>query len=507
MTFAAPRRAAVSRPIVPAINVVAVIWPVLSVAMLLYVVVGFAQLHRLRRHWRAANIGATCVMVSDDTGPAVVGMLRPTIVIPEWVLRFDPQHLSLVLRHEREHQRSGDASVLALAQLALVATPWNPVAWWQVRRLRLAIELDCDARVLRAEPDVRSYGNLLLEVGRPRGGFALVGASLSGRAGELEQRIRMMTRRGRGVSKSGAVLSVGAGLLAIGVGCGLPAPQRPAPVAAPPSVATETPKGAVDTSTARASKAPLSGARNSTAVKPANAKEGTNSGADSVTDPMQSLIQKLRAADDSARRETGQLPDTATERHLEALVGKLRAATGASTAPCDASPTLHPARDPSRIQNPVSIQARTPPTMDSCTYEALFRSAVSDSAAAEAPVPACTAGAGPADTVVIKLIVSNSMTRSDGRIELDGGSATDDGTSVQLRDPQTGERTMSCTLGRTGTLRVFGVGAFNGNPIVVRVSRPTSLTVVSGSGRVLVAPTAIPQESRRLLLEWKAAQE
>ena len=32
--------------------------------------------------------------------------------------------------------------------MAVVLMPWNLPLWWQWRRLRFAIEVDCDARVL-----------------------------------------------------------------------------------------------------------------------------------------------------------------------------------------------------------------------------------------------------------------------------------------------------------------------------------------------------------------------
>jgi hypothetical protein len=48
--------------------------------------------------------------------------------------------------------------------------PWNVALWWQLSRLRLAIEVDCDARVVarKAESNVIAYGQLLLCV-RERG--------------------------------------------------------------------------------------------------------------------------------------------------------------------------------------------------------------------------------------------------------------------------------------------------------------------------------------------------
>jgi hypothetical protein len=72
--------------------------------------------------------------------------------------------------------------------------PWNPAAWWQLRRLRLAMEVDCDSRVLARRADVRAYGTLLLEVGRRTSGARLVGAAaFSEPRSFLERRIRIMT--------------------------------------------------------------------------------------------------------------------------------------------------------------------------------------------------------------------------------------------------------------------------------------------------------------------------
>jgi TonB family protein len=82
-----------------------------------------------------------------------------------------------------------------LAGLALVvAMPWNLPLWWQFARLRMAIEMDCDGRVLRRERDARAYGALLLEVGRRRSRRGLVVAFSEPRI-FLERRIRQITAR------------------------------------------------------------------------------------------------------------------------------------------------------------------------------------------------------------------------------------------------------------------------------------------------------------------------
>jgi bla regulator protein blaR1 len=42
-----------------------------------------------------------------------------------------------------------------VAQLMVALAPWNLPAWWQLRRLRFAIQVDSDARVLQTNIDLR----------------------------------------------------------------------------------------------------------------------------------------------------------------------------------------------------------------------------------------------------------------------------------------------------------------------------------------------------------------
>lgn len=179
-----------------------------------------------RRRWRAADVDGVAVLISGRTGPAVVGFFRSRIVLPRWVAEeMEPHARRLILAHEREHLRARDPQLLALGLLAAALLPWSPAGWWMLRRLRLAAEVDCDARVLALDGDVRSYGSLLLEVGR-RGSAVLVGAAaLSEPTGFLERRIRMMTETRRGGMV--AVLRM-LGLCAVAVGAlaALPRPDR-----------------------------------------------------------------------------------------------------------------------------------------------------------------------------------------------------------------------------------------------------------------------------------------
>jgi TonB-dependent SusC/RagA subfamily outer membrane receptor len=151
------------------------------------------RLRRSRRRWSPAELAGTSVYVSARGGPAVVGVLRPSIVVPEWLLAEGEAAQRIVLLHEQEHVRAYDPALLAAAPLAVAAMPWNLALWWQLRRLRLAIELDCDRRVLARGVDPASYGSLLLDIAG-RGGPALAGAaSIAEPRTFLERRILAMS--------------------------------------------------------------------------------------------------------------------------------------------------------------------------------------------------------------------------------------------------------------------------------------------------------------------------
>ncbi len=204
-----------------------IVWLTLSIAVACNFFGGILVLRWMRRSWQRRTVMGVPVLVSARTGPAVVGVLAPAIVLPEWVLALEPAQLSLMLRHEDEHRRAGDGRVLALAQLALIVMPWNLAVWWQILRLRVAVELDCDARVLR-DADARSYGDLLLEVARPRRGPTLMGVTaFAERAAQLERRIRLLPRHRARTTRRARVVALCTGVSALTVAWAAPHPAVP----------------------------------------------------------------------------------------------------------------------------------------------------------------------------------------------------------------------------------------------------------------------------------------
>ena len=221
-------------------------WVLASLLLAMLVLVSYLRLRRQRVRWRDAEVDGVRVFVSGALGPAVVGLRRPRIVVPEWVLGESEARRRLILAHEAEHVAAGDGRLLAGAYGALVLAPWNALVWWQVRRLRLAAEVDCDARVVRRGADLRGYAGLLLKVGE-RFGAAAPAAAFAEPRSLLSRRLRVLTavppaRRGW---RAAAVAL--AGLTVAALACVAPRPDRPGevsptePIEAPKVVAAATP--------------------------------------------------------------------------------------------------------------------------------------------------------------------------------------------------------------------------------------------------------------------------
>lgn len=173
-------------------------WIAGSSALLVLLGVSAIRLRRARMDWERRSIDRTEVWVSDDVGPAVLGVVRPDIVIPDWALGLPTPLRRLMLLHETEHLRTGDSRLLLAGFLTVAVAPWNIFLWWQLHHLRLAVELDCDRRVLLhsagESASVADYGRLLLEVGRRRSRMIPVAVGTAGTGSSLELRLRELLR-------------------------------------------------------------------------------------------------------------------------------------------------------------------------------------------------------------------------------------------------------------------------------------------------------------------------
>jgi hypothetical protein len=176
------------------------LWTLLSAILASVAARATFEGRRLRSGLRPHQVIGSTVLLSDDMGPAAVGVRRSAIVMPRWALDLDEAFLKLVIRHEREHLRARDPLLLLVTLVAVILVPWHLPLWWARKRLWLAIEMDCDRRVLRAHPDVRRYGQLLLLTAQrapnARANLAVltVVAPLRPHVSHLSRRISAMTQ-------------------------------------------------------------------------------------------------------------------------------------------------------------------------------------------------------------------------------------------------------------------------------------------------------------------------
>ena len=172
------------------------LWIASSVLLFAAILFGRWRVAREKRRARAGIVQGHDVLLTRDLGPAVAGIRKPVVFVPDWVVALDDASQRLLLAHEVEHVRRRDTGMLMTGAALTALVPWNPVAWWLARRRRIAVELDCDARVLAAHPDVRRYADLLLvAAGKPRFTSRFLAAHFGEHISDLERRIDAMTNK------------------------------------------------------------------------------------------------------------------------------------------------------------------------------------------------------------------------------------------------------------------------------------------------------------------------
>ncbi len=207
-------------------TVLIVLWSLASGSLLAFYLRSYLRVRRARREWTTRELDGKSLWVSEKTGPAVLGLFNGAIVVPAWVLSQEEEVRRVIVLHEEEHLRAGDHRLVFLALIVLILMPWNLSLWWQVRRLRLAVELDCDRRVLRRGAHPHDYGSLLIEIGRRTSHLAWVAAAFAVRVSLLERRLRNMIAKtpAHRLPRCAAAALISA--LFIALACETPVPER-----------------------------------------------------------------------------------------------------------------------------------------------------------------------------------------------------------------------------------------------------------------------------------------
>ena len=214
-------------------RVVLIAWPTLTIVLAAILALANLGLRRDRRHWKPATIADCEVVVAPDFGPAVVGILSPAIVVPEWALLLDGETQRVMVLHECEHVRARDQLLIATGIVAAIAMPWNPAVWLSLRGLRRAVEVDCDARVVSQGVARAQYASVLLDAWSRATGRLVIGAAFVEESSRLGQRVEHLMRPKPRRRMMKTALGISAASVIVMLACEVPVPQQNSDTFAP----------------------------------------------------------------------------------------------------------------------------------------------------------------------------------------------------------------------------------------------------------------------------------
>lgn len=96
--------------------------------------------------------------------PVVVGLIHPTIYLPESAPTWSEDTLKMALLHELSHVQRRDLWLAALARVACLLHWFNPCVWWMRRTLLTQCEFACDTHLLSSGADPKVYAHALCDV-------------------------------------------------------------------------------------------------------------------------------------------------------------------------------------------------------------------------------------------------------------------------------------------------------------------------------------------------------
>ncbi len=171
---------------------------------------------------------------AEHASPAVVGLLRPFIVLPlDFERRYTAPERRLILAHERAHIEAWDLQVNALVSLIQCVYWFNPLFHVAQRAFRMDQEFACDERVMQRHGDARRvYGEAMLKTQMAVGAMPLACHWPRFEMKSLKRRIAMLaqSRPSKARRAAGATLCAGL-LMATAAMTWAAQPQRPAPAA------------------------------------------------------------------------------------------------------------------------------------------------------------------------------------------------------------------------------------------------------------------------------------
>ena len=125
--------------------------------------------------------------------PAVIGWLRPVILVPTSALTgLTPQQLEVLLAHELAHVRRHDYLVNVIQCVIETLLFYHPAVWWVSRRVRDEREHCCDDLAVQVCGDPELYVSALVGMERIRSAAPRLALAATGGGGSLLHRVRRL---------------------------------------------------------------------------------------------------------------------------------------------------------------------------------------------------------------------------------------------------------------------------------------------------------------------------
>ncbi len=141
----------------------------------------------------AAQMGGAQVRLRGSSivnVPAVIGYLRPIILVPVAFLTGTPaEQVIALLTHEMAHIRRNDYIACILQSIAEVVLFYHPAVWWISEQIRTERELCCDDMAIACGNDALTYARALTDIASRS---VRLKTQLAANGGSLTDRVRRL---------------------------------------------------------------------------------------------------------------------------------------------------------------------------------------------------------------------------------------------------------------------------------------------------------------------------
>lgn len=254
-----------------AVDAILITWILGSVAVLLFQVRNYFHCRKLLQHCNPVHSAAVrqtlsaaahhvgipaeipLLSASGLPAPAVVGVITPTVLIPEDAeTQFTPSQLHSILVHELSHIARKDHWMTGLTGASQVLHWWNPLHYRMMRRISETREMICDDIASRASDASSEYAATIVDVAersiQRSGALASLGMGESSPT-ELEKRLKRILSSGNHAVeiRLSPMARFSAALLVLAVCTTVLFAQVPGPAASAPQVSPKNVESAEET--------------------------------------------------------------------------------------------------------------------------------------------------------------------------------------------------------------------------------------------------------------------